>query len=102
MSISLFGISEVVSLDDKTLQAAKLTDEEFNQLTSDERVRHVIEQSEYYGYSGDRVRGLIFAVVLRSVKNYQESLMLWDTVQLLLVVLIMKKTAGSIRETGNG
>ena len=55
-----FGISEVISLDDKTLQAAKLTDEEFNQLTSDERVRHVIEQSEYYGYSGDRVRGLIF------------------------------------------
>ena len=44
----------------KHLQAAKLTDEEFNQLTSDERVRHVIEQSEYYGYSGDRVRGLIF------------------------------------------
>ena len=41
-----FGISEVVSLDDKTLQAAKLTDEEFNQLTSDERVRHVIEQDE--------------------------------------------------------
>lgn len=86
-----FGISEVVSLDDKTLQAAKLTDEEFNQLTSDERVRHVIEQSEYYGYSGDRVRGLIFAVVLRSAKNYQESLMIWDIVQLLLVVLIMKK-----------
>ena len=55
-----FGISEVVSLDDKTLQATKLTDDEFNQLISDERVRHVIEQSEYYGYSGDRVRGLIF------------------------------------------
>ncbi len=55
-----FGISEVISLDDKTLQRTKLTDEEFNQLTSDERVRHVIEQSEYYGYSGDRVKGLIF------------------------------------------
>lgn len=55
-----FGISEVVSLDDKTLQATKLTEEQFNQLTSDERVRHVIEQSEYYGYSGDRVKGLIF------------------------------------------
>ena len=55
-----FGISEVISLDDKTLQAAKLTDDEFNQLTSDERVKHVIEQSEYYGYSGDRVRGLVF------------------------------------------
>ena len=55
-----FGISEVISLDDKTLQATKLTDDEFNQLTSDERVKHVIEQSEYYGYSGDRVRGLVF------------------------------------------
>ena len=55
-----FGISEVVSLDDKTLQVTKLTEEEFNQLTSDERVRHIIEQSEYYGYSGERVKGLIF------------------------------------------
>lgn len=55
-----FGISEVISLDDKTLQSTKLTDEEFNQLTSDERVRHVIQQSEYYGYSGERVKGLIF------------------------------------------
>lgn len=55
-----FGISEIISLDDKTLQAAKLTEEEFNQLTSDERVRHIIEQSEYYGYSGERVKRLIF------------------------------------------
>ena len=55
-----FGISEIVSLDDKTVQSAKISDEEFSQLTSDERVRHVIEQSEYYGYSGDRVKGLIF------------------------------------------
>lgn len=55
-----FGISEIISLDDRTLQAAKLTEEEFNQLTSDERVRHIIEQSEYYGYSGERVKGLIF------------------------------------------
>lgn len=55
-----FGINEVISLDDKALQAAKLTKEEFNLLTSDERVRHVIEQSEYYGYSGDRVKGLVF------------------------------------------
>ena len=55
-----FGISEIVSLDDKMLQATKLTDAAFNQLTSDERVRHIIEQSEYYGYSGNRVKGLIF------------------------------------------
>ena len=55
-----FGISEIISLDDKMLQATKLTDAAFNQLTSDERVRHIIEQSEYYGYSGNRVKGLIF------------------------------------------
>ena len=31
-----------------------------DRLTSDERVRHVIEQAKYYGYSGDRVKGLVF------------------------------------------
>ena len=64
-----FGVSEVISLDDKTLQATKLTDEEFNQLTSDERVKHVIEQSEYYGYSGDRVRGLVFCSRVRECEE---------------------------------
>ena len=29
-------------------------------LNRDERVRHIVEQAEYYGYSGDRVKGLIF------------------------------------------
>ena len=32
----------------------------FNLLTSDKRVEHIIERAEYYGYSGDRVKGLIF------------------------------------------
>lgn len=32
----------------------------FNRLTSDDRVNYVIEQAKYYGYSGDRVKGLIF------------------------------------------
>ena len=55
-----FGISDVSLLDDKTLKSRKLADRDFNILTSDERVRHIIEQAEYYGYSGDRVKGLIF------------------------------------------
>ena len=42
------------------MKSRKITDRDFNQLTSDERVRHIIEQAEYYGYSGDRVKGLIF------------------------------------------
>ncbi len=32
----------------------------FRQLTSDERVKYVIDRAEYYGYSGNRVKGLIF------------------------------------------
>ena len=55
-----FGISDISTIDDKQLKSRKITDRDFNQLTSDERVRHIIEQAEYYGYSGDRVKGLIF------------------------------------------
>ena len=32
----------------------------FRQLTSDKRVEYIIKQAEYYGYSGNRVKGLIF------------------------------------------
>lgn len=32
----------------------------FNVLTSDQRVKHIIERAEYYGYSGERVKGLVF------------------------------------------
>lgn len=32
----------------------------FNYLVSDDRVDHIIEQINYFGYSGDRVKGLIF------------------------------------------
>ena len=50
-----FGIAELaidgVEIDDNA---------SFNYLTSDERVRNVIEYAKYYGYSGDRVKGLIF------------------------------------------
>lgn len=55
-----FGISDISTIDDKKLKSRKMTDLDFNQLTSDERVHHIIEQAEYYGYSGDRVKGLIF------------------------------------------
>ncbi|MGM9747400.1 MAG: DUF3427 domain-containing protein [Candidatus Cryptobacteroides sp.] len=32
----------------------------FRQLTADKRVDYIIKQAEYYGYSGNRVKGLIF------------------------------------------
>ena len=50
-----YGISDLVvdgvSLKDK---------EDFNRLTSDERVRHIINKIRFFDYSGDRVRGLVF------------------------------------------
>ena len=55
-----FGISDIALLDDKAFKGRTLTEKDFNQLTSDNRVNHVIEQAQYYGYSGDRVKGLIF------------------------------------------
>lgn len=32
----------------------------FNRLISDDRVNYVIEQAKYYGFSGERVKGLVF------------------------------------------
>lgn len=55
-----FGISDVSLVDEKQLKSRKMADGDFNLLTGDERVRHIIEQAEYYGYSGDKVKGLIF------------------------------------------
>ena len=50
-----YGITDIQvngeSLDDKT---------DFNNLVSKDRVKHIIEQINRYGYSGDRVRGLVF------------------------------------------
>jgi len=47
-------------MDDKKIKAKNIPERDFNQLTGAERVRHIIEQANYYGYSGDRVKGLIF------------------------------------------
>lgn len=55
-----FGIGEVSLIDEKQMKEKKITEREFNLLTGDERVRHIIEQARYYGYSGDRVKGLVF------------------------------------------
>ncbi len=52
-----FGLHDLSVIGDKN---KKLLAKDFNSLVCDERVKHVIEQAEYYGYSGDRVKGLIF------------------------------------------
>jgi len=50
-----FGISDLI-IDGETLD--ELSD--FTRLTSDKRVDHIIDKINYYGCSGDRVKGLVF------------------------------------------
>ena len=53
-----FGITDLSVVQDT--KSRNISEEDFNNLICDERVRHIIEQSEYYGYSGDRIKGLVF------------------------------------------
>ncbi len=59
-----FGISDLTIIGDQ--QDGHL---DFSVLTSDERLRHIIRQADYYGYSGDKVKGLVFC---SSIKETEE------------------------------
>lgn len=43
-------------------------------LASDERVQHILEKINYYGYSGDRVRGLIFCSSIDETRELSSAL----------------------------
>ena len=53
-----FGITDI------TVDGETISDKEdlrsFNRLVSEERVKHIIDNIRYFGFSGDRVRGLVF------------------------------------------
>lgn len=55
-----FGISDIFLMDEQQIKARNMSERDFNLLTGEERVKHIIEQADYYGYSGDRVKGLVF------------------------------------------
>lgn len=50
-----FGITDI-TVDDQEIN----DNSTFNDLTTNARVTHIINQSQYYGFSGERLRGLIF------------------------------------------
>lgn len=50
-----FGISDL-EVDGKTVD----NNSDFSFLANEGRVDYIIKQAEYYGYDGDRVKGLIF------------------------------------------
>lgn len=54
-----FGITDLEMVSDSGNSKEEQL-ESFRYLTSDARVNYVMEQASYYGYSGDRVKGLIF------------------------------------------
>ena len=58
-----FGITDLSMIGDD--EAAR----DFNMLTSDERVRHIVNQADYYGYSGDKVKGLIFCSNIKETEE---------------------------------
>ena len=58
-----FGITDLSMIGDE--EAAR----DFNMLTSDERVRHIVDQADYYGYSGDKVKGLIFCSNIKETEE---------------------------------
>ena len=49
-----FGITDL------NVDGDNIDKRDFTFLTSDERIKHIINQTNYYGYSGEKVKGLIF------------------------------------------
>lgn len=48
--------------------------EAFNRLVSEERVKRIIEKTDYYGFSGERLCGLMFCSSKREAKRLSEEL----------------------------
>ena len=42
----------------------------FTEIEEEQRVNHIIEQAEFYGYSGDRVRGIVFCSRIVNAELY--------------------------------
>ncbi|MCK9192229.1 MAG: DEAD/DEAH box helicase family protein, partial [Sphaerochaetaceae bacterium] len=62
-----FGVSEIY-VDDKLLD----DNTAINHLDDDERVKNIIDKMEYYGYSGDRVKGLVFCSRVNEARKLSE------------------------------
>jgi len=63
-----FGITDLALISDEGISREEQL-ENFRFLTSDDRVKYVMEQAAYYGYSGDRVKGLIFCSRIDEAKE---------------------------------
>lgn len=60
--ITDFGVDDEAMEDQRELR-------DFQYLVQDERVRYILDMIEYYGHSGDRVKGLIFCSTKREARE---------------------------------
>ena len=61
-----FGITDLSVINDSK------EFKDFSALVSDERVRHVLTQANYYGYSGSKVKGLVFCSSIKETEELSE------------------------------
>lgn len=59
-----FGITDLSIIGDD-----EEANRDFSMLTSDERVKHIVNQANYYGYSGEKVKGLIFCSGIKETET---------------------------------
>ena len=69
-----FGITDLEEIGDETVVKEKDKESaealrKFRYLVCDERVDYVMQQAEFYGYSGDRVKGLIFVSTKKEARE---------------------------------
>src|SRR5699024_4311837 len=66
-----FGITDLKMISDEgKLKEEKI--ENFRYLTSDDRVHNIMEKAEYFGHSGERVKGLIFCSRIDEARELSE------------------------------
>ena len=59
-------------IQDLKVNGAQVDVDDFKDLTSTERVKNIIDVAEYYGYSGNRVRGLVFCSTVDEAQMLSE------------------------------
>lgn len=68
-TFNYFGIKDI------TVNGKLLDDEsDFNLLTNEERVKHILEEAEYYNFSGKRAKGLVFVSSIEEGKELSKKM----------------------------
>lgn len=59
-------------IQDLKVNGTQVDVDDFNDLTSAERVKNIIDVAEYYGHSGDRVKGLVFCSTVEEAQRLSD------------------------------